>query len=176
MDDSDVVDAPVSAPVCGPIIATACPTQRQTDVSSCASGEGAVFFDGAHCQETMSAACGVERGAFRSFEECAVVCESSGQCDASKIAYINPTGSATCETPSGPSVVCGGGVGMMVDEVALIECDSFGGFFVDCDDNEPHRCTHAAAPIPSWDHVWLPFRRASLLPFVRALECDLGGP
>jgi hypothetical protein len=75
-------DVPVHAPLCGPINATTCPIQSAATVSACASGEGAVFFDGAHCQETPSLACGAERGAFGSFEECAVVCAAM-YCDAS---------------------------------------------------------------------------------------------
>lgn len=175
-DAVSLADAPITAPICGKIVATTCPTQTRENVSACPSGEGAVFFDGAHCQQAASASCGPERGAFRSFEECAVVCEAAGHCDASKLAYANPDGPATCETPSGPPIVCGGGAGMLVDEAALVGCASFSAFFVECDDDLPHRCRSESAPIGSWDEVWLPFRRASLLPFVHALECDLGGP
>ena len=94
IDASDAgIDAPlvfpdvsIRAPLCGPITAIDCPIQSAATVTACASGEGAVFFDGAHCQQTPSLACGVERGAFGSFEECAVVCAET-HCDASKIVY-----------------------------------------------------------------------------------------
>jgi hypothetical protein len=175
-DAGSVSDAPILAPICGEIVATTCPTQTRENVSACPSGEGAVFFDGTHCQQTASASCGPERGAFRSFEECAVVCEAAGQCDASKLAFTNPDGPAACETPTGGPDICTGAVGMLVDEPALIECESFRDLFVSCDDNRPHRCSPEAARFVSWEEVWLPFRRASLLPFVSALQCGLGGP
>jgi hypothetical protein len=104
-------DAPFVAPICGEITATTCPTQTPGTVSACPSGEGAVFFDGTHCQQAASASCGPERGAFRSLEECAVVCEAAGECDASKLVYANPAGSAQCATPTGSPNVCTGGAG-----------------------------------------------------------------
>jgi hypothetical protein len=68
------------------------------------------------------------------------------------------------------------GGGMMVDDTLLIECESFRDLFVSCTDGPPHRCSPQAVRFGSWEEVWLPFRRASLLPFVRSLECSLGGP
>jgi hypothetical protein len=67
-------------------------------------------------------------------------------------------------------------VAMTVDEPMLIECETFRGLFAWCDDNRPHRCGADTARFPSWEDVWTPFRCASLLPFVRLLECGLGGP
>jgi hypothetical protein len=102
-------DVPVHAPLCGPINATTCPVQSAATVTACASGEGTVFFDGAHCQETPSLACGSERGAFGSFEECAVVCAAM-YCDASKIVFGGIGGEPPgCETPTYPGPACSGG-------------------------------------------------------------------
>ena len=62
--DAPIPDAPyvspdvsLHAPLCGPINAVSCPIQSVATVTACASGEGAVFFDGAHCQQTPSLDC-----------------------------------------------------------------------------------------------------------------------
>lgn len=160
-------DVPVRAPLCGTITATSCPIQSAATVSACASGEGAVFFDGAHCQETPSLACGVERGAFGSFEECAVVCAET-YCDASKIEDVRDVG---CTTPSGPErqPACAGGGIASTSVPGWALCDSFA----------PRECSGSywcgRAPEPGdAEEVWEFFRRASLLPFVSRLVCDNG--
>ena len=160
-------DVPVRAPLCGPITATSCPVQSAATVTACASGEGAVFFDGAHCQETPSLACGVERGAFGSFEECAVVCAAT-HCDASKL-FDSQDRPLECETPFGASPVCGGGASASTPVPGWASCDSFAplecyGSFV---------CARTPSPGDTAE-VWEFFRRASLLPFVSRLVCDNG--
>ena len=162
-------DVPVRAPLCGPITATSCPVQSASTVTACASGEGAVFFDGAHCQETPSLACGGERGAFGSFEECAVVCAET-HCDASKL--FDSTGrSLECETPLSAGSVCGGGASAVTSVPGWASCPSFAP--LECYGS--FRCVRA----PTTDDtavVWEFFRRASLLPFVAELECGVAGP
>ena len=160
-------DVPVHAPLCGPITATSCPIQSAASVTACASGEGVVFFDGAHCQETPSLACGVERGAFGSFEECAVVCAAM-HCDASKIEDVRDVG---CTTPSGPErqPACAGGGSASTSVPGWALCDSFA----------PRECSGSywcgRPPEPGdAEEVWEFFRRASLLPFVSRLVCDNG--
>ena len=116
-------DVPVRAPLCGPITATECPVQNAASVTACASGEGAVFFDGAHCQETPSLACGAERGAFASFEECVVVCAAT-YCDESKLSYSASPGSPGCwGYDSNPP--CPGGASATTTVPGWASCVSF---------------------------------------------------
>jgi hypothetical protein len=170
-------DVPVRAPLCGPINATTCPIQSAATVSACASGEGAVFFDGAHCQETPSLACGSERGAFGSFEECAVVCAAM-YCDASKIVFGGIGGEPPgCETPTYPGPACSGGRDAFAALATWTECEAFQ-TLNDCrPEGSTYHCFQTDTPVgDDRARVWEQFRRASLLPFVTRLECVIAGP
>jgi hypothetical protein len=168
-------DVPVRAPLCGPINATTCPIQSAATVSACASGEGAVFFDGAHCQETPSLACGAERGAFGSFEECAVVCAAM-YCDASKIVYSAGAGMPGCTTPTQPGPACPGGSSALATVTEWAQCDAFRLFNTCAAEWSQYRCLQSEEFSGTPAAFWEFFRRASLLPFVTQLECGIPGP
>jgi len=163
-------DVPVRAPLCGPITAVSCPIQSASTVSACASGEGAVFFDGVHCQETPSLGCGAERGAFGSFEECAVVCAET-YCDASKL-FDSRDEPLECETPISAGPACGGGSIATTPLPGWTLCASFAPMECYASD-QCARDPQVGNPNANAD-LWLFFRRASLLPFVSRLTCDNG--
>jgi hypothetical protein len=92
--DGRASDGSIGAPLCGPVSATSCPAQTAERASRCGE-EGAVFFDGEQCQAAVREDCAGERGAFSSFEECAVVCERAGHCVDRKVDF-GAAGRATC--------------------------------------------------------------------------------
>jgi len=164
-------DVPLRAPLCGVITAVSCPVQSASTVTACPLGEGAVFFDGTHCQETPSLACGSERGAFTSFEECAVVCAEM-YCDASKL-FDSRGESMACETPERPGSACPGGRAALASVTSWTECDAFRTLNYCLPEFDHYLCQQTDTLAPP-AVVWEQFRRASLLPFVSRLVCDNG--
>lgn len=168
-------DASVRPSLCGPALATGCPVQSAGSVSGCPSGEGAVFFDGVQCRESPAIDCGADPGAFRSFEECAVVCEGAGHCDASKIFFTPTEEMPGCAVPLATlPVVCPGGISILTSVPLEASCETLGDYS-DCRGDPPFSCmSPASGPLDlSWEEAFTLFRRASLLPFVMRIGCSL---
>jgi hypothetical protein len=161
--------------VCGgPVTPGPCPVQ-DPEVASACGAEGRVVFDGRYCNFARGPECGTERGAFGTFEACAISCEAAGYCNEGAMTTNRDPQWPTCEYVRDAECECGIALGLRLD---ISSCDAFG--LDDCHlvvEDRWHCSKTQDGPCESGPRVpppeqWLLFRRASLLPFLDYLRCS----
>jgi hypothetical protein len=153
-----------------------CPVQ-DPEVASACGAEGRVVFDGRYCNFAAGPECGGERGAFATFEACAISCEAAGHCNEGVVRTNRGPQWPTCELVPGAECECGIIVSPPTD---LSACTGFGldlgCEFIDIDRRwtcwRAQGACYPPEPRDTPAEHWLFFRRASLLPFLDRLGCE----